>query len=69
MSTFARSVPWPNCKITSTTWSIVMYEMLHMSLSMPSFTQAFMGDDKSTIRRHLPGLAFFGITPKGLMWQ
>ena len=36
-----------------------------MSLSMPSFTLALLGEDKSTIRRHFPGLALFGITPNG----
>ena len=35
-----------------------------MSLSMPLFTLAFMGDDKSTMRHHLPGFAFFWDNPK-----
>ncbi len=54
MSAFAMRVPFPNCSMM---WSILMYVMLHDSLSIPSLTLAFAGDERSTIRRHFPGLA------------
>ena len=34
---------------------------------MPSFTLASPGEDKSTIKRHLPGWPFLGMTPKLLI--
>lgn len=36
---------------------------------MASFTLSAVGDDKSTIRRHLPGLCFLGMAPNGLIWS
>ena len=30
---------------------------------MPSFTLAYVGEDRSTISHHLPGLFFFGMIP------
>ncbi len=39
-------------------------------LCMPSLTLAPSGDDKSTMRHHLPSFGFpFGITPNRLVWM
>ena len=43
-----------------------VYNKDDSSVLIPSFTLPPVGDDKSSINRHLPALPFFGMTPKGL---
>ena len=39
------------------------------SFGIPSLTLAPTGLERSSIRRHLPGWCFFGMTPKRLVWR
>ena len=38
-------------------------------MSTLSFTEAFSGEERSTISFHFPGWYLFKITPKGLIWH
>ena len=49
-------------------WSIAEYFNEHSSGSIPSFSACPLGEDRSRIRRNLPGREEdFGTRPKGLV--
>ena len=63
-SNLAIRAPLSLCRTLAVTSSTVVYDTVHNSFAMPSFTLLPLGDDR---RRHLPG-SYFGMTPKGLTW-
>ena len=67
MSTFVSRVPLPNFSISVKAESIVIYDREQRAFGIPSLTLWPGGWDKSTMRRHLPGWCFLGITPNLLM--
>ena len=48
------------------TLSTVTHDSEHQDGSMPSFTLTFFRLERCTVRRHIPGACFFGMTPNGL---
>ena len=51
------------------TESSSMAKKTNVDAGIASLTLWPAGDDRSRIRRHLPGWCCLGITPKGLMWR
>ena len=70
MSIFAIMVPRPSFATFEAIVSTDVNDRLLISLSIYSIVNAHTstGDDKFTIKRHLPGVFFFDITPIGLQW-
>ena len=69
ISIFARSAPGPRsiiCLITSWMW---MYAREVKEGLMPSFMLAPLGEDMSTISRHLLCWCRLGMMPIGLIWM
>ena len=68
-SSLDRRVPLPSCWIILTAWSMEAYRIEEVAWSMPSLMLCPLGEDKSTIRRHLPGWWGLGMTPIELTWH
>ena len=69
MSNFAKRVPGTNFEAILIMSSILMYWRCQESGLIPSLTLWPWGEDKSTMRCHLPGWPFLGVTPELLMWR
>ena len=66
-TSFAKFVPFPNCRTWRTTLSTEQYNKLQSSFGMPSLTLCSSGEDKSTISLQFPRDDFFWVTPNRLI--
>ena len=66
-SVFTNKDPLPREATKAARWSIEEYASDTSTGSIPLLTLLFSEEDKSTMKRHFPGLFFLKIRPSGLM--
>ena len=67
ISALTIGAPQPIIFTIDARWSREVYLKDESSCEIPSLTLEPVGDDRSTIKRHFPGLFFLGMTPRGLV--